>query len=1101
MSGNFSRYSHQPDRRYTRVDPYQGAMASDADQIEAADIARRNDETLGDFAIGSGVPQVDGILAYATTSGPPDIIRVTQVIPGRVLADGRWGVLRLRSGTTLGAGALDILTRQADFLLSPAAPATGDFLVCADIFDVHVGPAADDRLTDPAFLGAETAGRHERLTQVKLIPVTALPATGAAAAIEQGLPRHGDLRLAAVALASTVVTADPCDPCAALVDTDNGPSGNDHFRIEVHSSPYDRATIGSAGVRCQSPETGGGATGRVVLKFSRDNAAVEIPAEGRALLAADTAYATAVFELTSPDSEQQLGLAAHVPVARAGRLLTQAGVAALTNAESAGRILRVWDGACSIDLRQATLDPLPVGTLGITGTITRGTTWDLRLRVLDLDLQFSAAPGTGQVPFLLPGDAWCVDIREYAASTANQISFRAEPVETHHAYTFLGRWTGGAFAPETATTDMRGRRFPPLTRLDAQSVGWSNHHHTSVVTNTVQGAIDLLFSRPTGGSCLCTVCLDPSLPLEDQIKDLDANLPPEGGRICLPAGTYTLSEQAALTKRAEIVFDGAGAGLVTIEASSEGVLGFFECGRVTLQGVTVDQIDHKGQAPVTIDTCTHVTIRDCAFSGAPGTDPEPAPPLRLVEIFPPRTKTLTPVTVTVADCAFFVQAHRVGLYIDSGSRRSVTGCHFTGTPPRQQNRKPVIGSYTVSSRMERRPADFVEDDARGLFAMAGNPDFVLNLSAVPASARPSVARWLQRAPELLGLKSAQSPEDWRETETTLTRVAETILAKSLSRGGDLRVSDVEVSRPSSGTIGLTPGPDTGIPPRDGPDIPLFDEFTLPNPTRPDLIDIEINGDIVQLDPDSIKDLFDTLDDFETQASGWLYLRNFGLWMTGRSVCDTLVADNHFRHVHSAIVLRHDDDDLTPGFLLPASKTTVRDNQILRAPIMGETAALVEENGKPFACPSGITIENGGYLTLSHNTVQQMPGNPNSAGEYLGYIGDGPQQPTDEGYTAIILRGNLGPVIHITGNDATYFRFCVIIEGDGRWQDMAVQPPEFRQNVWTFRDNTVLPCLEGSEQILPIGFIPGPQTLNRRGFVRIGRDWWDYNHPGEPRQTP
>ncbi len=441
MSGNFSRYSHQPDRRYTRVTPYQGAMASDADQVEAADIARRNDEALGDLAIGSGVPQVDGILAYATTPGPPDIIRVAQIIPGRVLADGRWGVLRLRTGTTLGTGALDILTRQADFLLSPAAPATGDFLVCADIFDVHVGPAADDRLTDPAFLAAETAARQERLTQIKLIPVTALPPTGAAPAIEQGLPRWGDLRLAAVALSATVATADPCDPCAALVDTDDGPSGNDHVRVEIHSSPYDRATIGAGGVTCLSPESGTGATGRVMVKFSRDNASVEIPAEGRALLIADSAYATAVFELSGPDSEQQLGLAAHTPVARAGRLMDLAGLTALTNAESAGRIIRVWDGACSIDLRQPALAPQPVGTLGITGTITRGTTWDLRLRLLDLDLRFAASPAAGQVPFVLPGDAWSIDLREYAASTADQIAFRSDPVETHHAYTFLGRWT------------------------------------------------------------------------------------------------------------------------------------------------------------------------------------------------------------------------------------------------------------------------------------------------------------------------------------------------------------------------------------------------------------------------------------------------------------------------------------------------------------------------------------------------------------------------------------------------------------------------------------------------------------------------------------
>jgi hypothetical protein len=1090
MSGNFSRYSHQPDRRYTRVTPYQGAMASDADQVEAADIARRNDETLGDLAIGSGVPQVDGILAYATTSGPPDIIRVTQVIPGRVLADGRWGVLRLRTGTTLGTGALDILARQADFILSPTAPATGDFLVCADIFDVHVGPAADDRLTDPAFLAAETAARQERLTQIKLIPLTALPSTGAARAVEQGLPRWGDLRLAAVALSATVATADPCDPCAALVDTDDGPSGNDHVRVEIHSSPYDRATIGAGGVTCLSPESGSGATGRVMVKFSRDNASVEIPAEGRALLIADSAYATAVFELSGPDSEQQLGLAAHTPVARAGRLMDLAGLTALTNAESAGRIIRVWDGACSIDLRQPALAPQPVGTLGITGTITRGATWDLRLRLLDLDLRFAASPAAGQVPFVLPGDAWSIDLREYAASTADQIAFRPDPVETHHAYTFLGRWTSGAFAAETAATDMRSRRFPPLTRLDAQSVGWSNHHHPAIATNTVQGAIDLLFARPTGGSCLCTVCLDPTLPLDDQINDLDGKLPPEGGRICLPAGTYTLSGQATLSGRGEIILDGAGAGLVRIEVGSDGALEIADCDRVTLKGLTIAQTDTNGQPPVVIGQCDHVTVRTCAFSGPAGPDPEPAPPLPMLAIQSVRASDLSPVIVS--DCTFFVQAHRVGLRIDGASRRSVTGCHFTGTPPKRQGKNPVIGSFTVSSRMERRPSDFVEDDERGLFAMAGNPDFVLNLSAVPAAARPSVAKWLRRAPELLGLKSPQSPEDWRETETTLTRVAEVILAKSRPRG---RVSMVEDARTVAGTIGLTPGPGTSIPPNDGPDIPIFD---LPDPSRPDLIDIEINGDIVQLDPDRLENIFDVLDDFEVQASGWLYQRNFGLWTSGDSVRDTLVADNHFRFVHSAIVLRHDADDPTPGWLLPASKTTVRDNQILRAPIIGPTKSFVDEKGTPLPYAAGITIENGGYLTLSHNAVQQMPGSRNSAEEYLSYLPEGPQQPTDEGYTAILLRGNPGPVIHVTGNDATYFRFCVIIEGDGRWQDIPVQPPEFRQNVWTFRDNTVLPCIEESTQILPIGFIPGPQTLNRRGFVRIGLDWWDYNHPGEPR---
>ncbi len=169
--------------------------------------------------------------------------------------------------------------------------------------------------------------------------------------------------------------------------------------------------------------------------------------------------------------------------------------------------------------------------------------------------------------------------------------------------------------------------------------------------------------------------------------------------------------------------------------------------------------------------------------------------------------------------------------------------------------------------------------------------------------------------------------------------------------------------------------------------------------------------------------------------------------------------------------------------------------------MGPTQSFVGEKGVTLAYAAGITIENGGYLTLSHNTVQQRPGGTNSAEEYLSYILAGPKQPTDEGYAAIILRGNLGPVIHVTGNDATYFRFCIIVEGDGRWQDIAVQPPEFRQKRLDLprQHGPALPRRVRANP--PHRLHPGPQTLNRRGFVRIGRDWWDYNHPGEPRQTP
>ena len=50
MSGNASRYSHQPNRRYSLLLPSQGAMVTDADQREAAEIQLTNTATLGDTA-------------------------------------------------------------------------------------------------------------------------------------------------------------------------------------------------------------------------------------------------------------------------------------------------------------------------------------------------------------------------------------------------------------------------------------------------------------------------------------------------------------------------------------------------------------------------------------------------------------------------------------------------------------------------------------------------------------------------------------------------------------------------------------------------------------------------------------------------------------------------------------------------------------------------------------------------------------------------------------------------------------------------------------------------------------------------------------------
>lgn len=1065
MSGNFSRYSHRRDRRYSGLRPLQGAMVSDADQAETQDIAERSLSGLGDTGIGSGVPATGGILRYVRASGPADVMSVAGLQPGRVIADGTLAEVRLRDGESLDPGRpLDLIAKQADMLLSPPPPATGHFAVYADVFDRHVGAAEDRRLVDPGFLGAETAVRRERMAQIKLIPVQGDVPQGAMQETEapHGLPPFGDLRLVQVRQTDTSLAADPCDPCATALEADDLQIGNHLFRLEVHQSAYASARIGLAGLEIENPETASDREPRILLKFARDNASIEVPGEQVRLVLADPAFDAAVFEIFSIGSEQQLGVHPHIRQPRAAQVVNKTQLAAMAAADLDGRMLRVWDGAVWIDLSQTGLDPVPIGNLGLSGSIARGASWVLDLRIMDLDMTFQASPRAGGVPFILQGDTWIVDIREYADATGDMLRFDPEPVETVHAYTFLGSVRDGSFVPETTASDFRTRRFPALTALEAQQVAWSNHHHAEVAANTVQGAIDLLFARDTGGDCQCTFCIDPDGDTDEQLQDIVVRLsrdrqsnktgPSGSALICFPRGAYRIRKEVRFDKLGHIRLKGAGHGISVISMSDEGQFVFDACTSVAVADMAMEVENGKGACLRILDT-QEVALNDCRFAaqGLEREITEMPVPMVVVKL----RNDDSAASASVAGCSFAIVENRLGLLIDGIGRKSVTGCFFTGLAPGSKSTevKRVAGNVDAVVAAAR-PRGFREDNAKGLYALPGNSDLVLDASALPIAERDNTIRFLKQASRILALDAPTTAMGWDTFKRSV--MGATVMS--------LKADVAETANPTGGG---------------SPVMAVLDRAAM------DTLFSEVELVASTIDNEKLRDLFtEVAGRFDTQVPS----RNFGVWTRGGEMFDVTIAQNRFDWVHSAIIVENEPVLAMSEYFLNAGRTVIRENMIRRIPLKGRTQAEVSK----LRLHAAITCDSCGYLVLNHNTIQQIIGSQQEAQDYnFDYLNDPAMGTAWEGFAAIRITGTIGPVIHVTGNDAAFFRHAIHVDGFARWQTPKSDTPDWRQNMWAFRENTVLPFSEAQSAL---HFTPNVVTLEQNGHVRLAQSYEDYNHP-------
>jgi hypothetical protein len=239
MSGDYSRFTHDPAKRYGGVRQQQGRVALDSDWNEQRDILERRLRLLAKDALG---PEA---IAWRTT---PQAFRIG-VLAGSPLdlsiGEGRAYVDGWLAEHFAGEGATYLA--QPFLPDPPALPASGGVLVFLRLFEREITHVEDPALLDPALGGADTTTRTQMAWQVLAVA----PANGQAVCDVDpyALFPPSPARLSTAG----VLAPAPDDPC--VLPPEDGYRGtiNALYRVEVHRP---------------------GGVGTATFKWSRDNASI-----------------------------------------------------------------------------------------------------------------------------------------------------------------------------------------------------------------------------------------------------------------------------------------------------------------------------------------------------------------------------------------------------------------------------------------------------------------------------------------------------------------------------------------------------------------------------------------------------------------------------------------------------------------------------------------------------------------------------------------------------------------------------------------------------------------------------------------------------------
>jgi len=429
MKTQISRDSFQPDKRYTGIHQQQGRVITDADWNELVAVCREQLlQALADV-VGNGSPR----------TGAVSITADRKIQPGDLYVDG------IRA--ELPGGAPLLASAQPDLPGYPALPATGPYIVYADVWDRSVTSLEDGTLRDPGLHGADTCTRTQTMLQVKTCPDTVNP--------ETGIPMRGNATLS-LALHTNLEAGDPCDPCAGLISAGKGRVGSYLFRLEVH------AVEGTAA----SPT-------RLILKWSSENGAEQYEALSVEKMPPGFVDTNHVYEFHNLTTEKHVGVflgTGFTPTH--GAIKTAYDIPVAPPKE----FVRRWDGFCELTRSGATWSLVTGVDKGVAlttggsptapGHVTLGSSIQINLEALQLTLDLSGKT-------FVAGDFWLGMVREAVLNPGDAVLTGAEPRGIVHHYLRLARvQADGTVVLFDNDADKRRHSFPPLTDLHAHDVGY-----------------------------------------------------------------------------------------------------------------------------------------------------------------------------------------------------------------------------------------------------------------------------------------------------------------------------------------------------------------------------------------------------------------------------------------------------------------------------------------------------------------------------------------------------------------------------------------------------------------------------------------------------
>ena len=570
-------------------------MLTDADWNELVNVLKEQMAQALVDVVGDGSPR----------TGAVSISNDRQIQPGDLYVDGMRAEVPGHAKFEAG--------NQPDFPGFQTLPATGPYVVYADVWERSVTSLEDFELRDAGLHGADTCTRAQVMLQVKWCSEATNP--------EADIPQKGDALLY-LDLHTNLEAGDPCDPCAGLIAAGEGRVGNYLFRVEVHE------VKGSA----DNPDG-------IVLKWSSENGAEQFEAMAKDKMPPGFVSGKYVYEFFDLTSEKHPGVHLATGFTPTTGVLKES-YEIPEGASEPKEFVRRWDGYCILERsgsnwslkggRDKGVELSTIVAPTAPGYVSLGPSLLANLEALLLSLDLA-----GKI--FVAGDYWLAPVREKMHGPGSEIVSGVKPQGIIHHYLRLAQVkSDGTVEQFLDDADRRRHSFPPLTDIRANDVGYDTDcdsglfdaghdnvkkaldrlcelaaehiayqadcadglfkdfvgtvkqaldqiceiqaQHVSFTAkpectlldqpgiNTVQDAIDALCLRPSGGGCRVTVGKDGEFPtLEEAFKTL-LDLGQRDLCLCLLPGDHELTTGLEI-KNADLHINISGCGLNTTRLS------------------------------------------------------------------------------------------------------------------------------------------------------------------------------------------------------------------------------------------------------------------------------------------------------------------------------------------------------------------------------------------------------------------------------------------------------------------------------------------------------------------------------------------------------